>query len=133
MAGDNPLKTGRCLCGSVAFSYEGPEKWRAHCHCESCRRQTASPFTTFMGVADGAWRWTGERPAVYASSPGVRRYFCAICGSPVAYESNRFPGEIHFYASLLDSHADFAPSGHVHWEERVAWVRLADDLPKSEG
>ncbi len=125
-------RTGRCLCGRVRFAFEGPENWRAHCHCESCRRQTASPFTTFFGVADDRWRWTGEEPAVYASSPGVRRSFCATCGSPVAYAADRFPGETHFYASLLDEHADFRPQRHVFWAERVPWIVLADDLPKRE-
>ena len=126
-------KTGRCLCGAIRFAYDGPENWRAHCHCESCRRQTASPFTTFMGVPDGHWRWTGADPAVYVSSPGVRRSFCATCGSPVAFQAEAFPGEIHFYASLLDDHTDFRPQAHVHWDERVAWVTPADDLRRKEG
>lgn len=131
---DRPeTRTGRCLCGGVSFAYDGPENWRAHCHCESCRRQTGSPFTTFMGVPDGAWRWTGERPAVYVSSPGVRRYFCSICGAPAAFEADRFPHEIHFYAALLDDHRDFVPDRHVHWDERVPWAHIADDLPKRDG
>ncbi|MEM1383173.1 MAG: GFA family protein [Pseudomonadota bacterium] len=126
-------RRGHCLCGAVRFEYEGPENWRAHCHCESCRRQTASPFTTFMGVPHGAWRWTGTEPAAYASSPGVRRRFCANCGAPVAFEADRYPDEIHFYAALLEDHADFAPRGHLHWEERVAWISVSDELPKKEG
>jgi len=44
------VRTGRCLCGKVNWRYAGPENWRGHCHCGSCRRNTASPFTTFMGV-----------------------------------------------------------------------------------
>ena len=126
-------KTGRCLCGMISFEYDGPENWRAHCHCESCRRQTASPFTTFMGVPDGSWRWTGAEPAVYHSSPGVRRLFCPNCGAPVAYEADQHPDEIHFYAALLDDHESFEPRGHVHWDERVAWINLTDDLPKKCG
>lgn len=126
-------RTGHCLCGGVSFAYDGPENWRAHCHCESCRRQTASPFTTFMGVPEGAWRWTGAEPKVYESSPGVRRMFCGICGAPVAYAADRFPGEIHFYAALLDDGEGFAPQGHVHWDERVGWVNVVDGLPKKEG
>jgi hypothetical protein len=43
------MKTGRCLCSDVAFEYDGAELFAGHCHCDSCRRQTASPFTTFMG------------------------------------------------------------------------------------
>lgn len=90
-------------------------------------------MTTFMGVPDGAWAWTGAEPATYCSSPGVRRRFCGTCGSPVAFEADHYPGEIHFYAALLDDHADFAPQQHVHWEERVDWLHLSDDLTKTEG
>lgn len=126
-------QTGRCLCGAVSFTYDGPENWRGHCHCESCRRQTASPFTTFMGVPHGAWQWTGAVPKVYESSPGVRRSFCARCGSPVAFEADSFPDEIHFYAALLDTHTDFEPDVHAHWDERVNWVELSDKLPRRPG
>ncbi len=51
----------------------------------------------------------------------------------MAYDADRDPDEIHFYASLLDDHADFAPERHVHWEEQVAWVEPADDLPRRDG
>ena len=43
-------KRRRCLCGAVSFEFSGAENWRAHCHCESCRRNTSSPFTTWFGV-----------------------------------------------------------------------------------
>lgn len=123
-------KTGRCLCGAVTYAYEGPENWRAHCHCESCRRNTASPFTTFFGVPNGQYRFTGKIPKVYESSPGVRRHFCDLCGTPIAYETDRFPDEIHFYAAGLDEPRDFAPEGHVHCAEMLPWVKLADGLPR---
>ncbi len=124
--------SGRCLCGEIVFEYEGSELWRGHCHCESCRRQTASPLTTFMGVSNERWRWLAQVPKVYQSSHDVRRYFCANCGSPVAYESDRFPDEIHFYASLLDNHSNFIPDQHYHWEERVSWLCVEDNLPRSQ-
>ncbi|MEM7528370.1 MAG: GFA family protein [Pseudomonadota bacterium] len=127
------MKRGHCLCGEVSFEYEGPELFRGHCHCESCRRQTASPFTTFMGVPDGAWRWTGREPAFYVSSPGRRRYFCPTCGAPVAFTDEAQPGEIHFYAALLEDHTDFVPEIHFHDEERVSWIELSDDLPRRQG
>ncbi|MGF1501371.1 MAG: GFA family protein [Paracoccaceae bacterium] len=130
-----PTRTrrGHCLCRTVRFEYRGREAWRAHCHCESCRRQTASPFTTFMGVPDGAWAWTGAVPSVYRSSPGVERFFCPTCGAPVGFRAERFPGEIHFYAALLEDAADFVPRGHLNWNERLPWIHIADDLPKKEG
>lgn len=127
------VKRGHCLCGAIAFEYSGPELFKGNCHCDSCRRQTASPFTTFMGVANGAWRWTGETPAAFESSPGQMRYFCGICGTPVAYSSTRWPDEIHFYASLLEDPHTFMPDEHYHWEERIKWAAPIDDLPKHEG
>lgn len=124
------VKRGHCLCGDVAFEYSGPENWRGHCHCESCRRNCSAPFTTFMGVPRTAFRWTGKAPGVYQSSPGVRRLFCAHCGTPMAFEADRYPDEIHLYAASLEESSGFVPDFHVHWAEKVPWVQLADDLPK---
>lgn len=126
-----PPFTGRCLCGAVTYRCTALPLWQLHCHCESCRRATASPFTSFLGVADGSWEWTGATPATFASSPGVRRDFCARCGSQMAYRSDRFPGECHFHAATLDRPQDYAPTGHVHSAEALPWVHLADGLPRT--
>lgn len=127
---DRSVTRGRCLCGAVSFEYGGPENWRGHCHCESCRRNCSAAFTTFFGVPRAALRWTGAAPAIYRSSPGVRRLFCATCGSPMAYDADMFPDEIHLYAASLEDSSRFVPTFHVHWAERVPWVQLADALTK---
>jgi hypothetical protein len=123
---------GRCLCGKVSFDYRGPELWCGHCHCESCRRNCSAPFTTFVGVPAQAVCFTGTAPGIHASSSGVERLFCRDCGSPVAYRSERFSGEIHFYAASLDDPAAVTPQFHVYWSERVPWIELADGLPRFE-
>ena len=123
------LGGGRCLCGAVRFETEAPPLWQSHCHCESCRRATSSPFTSYFGMAEGAWRWTGAPPAEYASSPGVMRYFCGRCGSPMAYRSDRWPEEMHFFAASLDDPARYRPENHVFWAEHLPWIALADGLP----
>ena len=125
-----PPFTGHCLCGAVTFACDALPLWQSHCHCESCRRATASGFTSFLGMADGHWRWTGATPGTYASSPGVARDFCATCGTPMTYRSDRFPGECHFYAATLDNPAAYAPTEHVFTAEQLPWVRLADGLPR---
>ena len=126
-----PPITGHCLCGAVRFRADAAPLWQAHCHCESCRRATASGFTSFFGIADGHWQWTGEAPRRYASSPGVERFFCATCGSQMAYRADRFPGEIHFYAGTLDAPETYTPTNHVFWEEHMPWIVLADGLPRA--
>ena len=123
-------RKGRCLCGAVAYEYDGPENWIGHCHCESCRRNCSAPFTTFVGVPNAAWRFIGIEPAAYASSPGVRRLFCPKCGTPVAYSAEKFPDETHFYLAALEDASGLAPAFHVFAGEQVPWVELADHLPR---
>ena len=125
-------RTGRCLCRAVTYAFDEPVKWVSHCHCESCRRNTSSPFTTFVSVPRRAFRFTGSAPAVYESSPGVRRSFCARCGAPVAYETDSLPDEIHVYLAALDDASRLAPQNHDFFAEKVPWVTLGDDLPRHE-
>ena len=122
---------GRCLCGTIRFAYEGEENWCTHCHCESCRRQTSSPFTTFVSVSKARFAWSAGEPATFVSSPGVTRSFCRDCGSPMAYENDDYPGEIHLYLAAFEERpGSVTPGKHDFWHERVPWVDVLDDLPK---
>lgn len=126
------VKQGRCLCGAVEFEYQGPETWCYHCHCGSCRRNTGSPFTTFVSVPVDAYQYLGTEPAVHISSPGVRRSFCATCGTPIAYQADSFPDIIDFYAATLDDPKSVDPEFHVHFAEKLDWIDLKDSLPRYE-
>ena len=123
-------RAGRCLCGAVRFRAEGAPKWVAHCHCESCRRQTGAAFATYAGYPTAAVTWTQGRPAAYASSPGVTRHFCATCGTPLAYVGSRWPGEIHLFVPTFDAPAEFVPQAHVNTDEQLPWIHLADGLKR---
>jgi hypothetical protein len=125
--------TGRCLCGALRYELTGGPGWVAYCHCESCRRQTSSPVTTFIGVKRAQFRYTRGAPAVYGSSPGVRRTFCACCGSPMAYETAKRPDDIDLYAVTLDDPGAVWPTMHVHAAEQLPWIEIADDLPRHAG
>jgi|TARA_B100000809_G_C14881704_1_gene439425 hypothetical protein len=126
------IKRGRCLCSKTTFEYTGSENWCGHCHCESCRRNTSSAFTTFFGVPREAYHFTGAKPGVYESSKGVRRLFCTHCGTPMAFDADRYPNEILFYVVSLENPEELAPSFHLHFDERLSWTDIGDDLPRSE-
>lgn len=121
---------GRCLCGTCSFELEGPPNWVGNCHCESCRRATASPFTTWIGQKNGRWRFMGDSPVSYESSPGNRRGFCGRCGSPIFYQAARYPAETHFFAALLENPEQVVPARHYHSDEMLPWVHLADASPR---
>ena len=84
----------------------------------------------FVGARGDSVSFTKGERAGFASSPGVQRGFCAGCGTPLTYESDRFPGEVHFYVSTFDDPQDLRPTFHVFYEERLRWLEIADDLPR---
>lgn len=120
---------GHCLCGSVAFSLTGPHNWVGHCHCDSCRRATSSPITTFIGHPNGHWQIDGAVQE-HQSSPGVARGFCPKCGSPIFYKSDKLPEETHFYAALLDDPTQVKPTVHWHYDEVLPWLHISDTAEK---
>lgn len=126
-------ENGRCLCGNLRFELKGKPLWVAHCHCESCRRNTGSAVATFVGYNKEQLAYTRGQRKFYASSPGVQRGFCGDCGTPMTYEADRCPDEVHLYVSTLDNPGAYRPQAHVFFAERIPWMDLEDDLPRYEG
>ena len=85
-----------------------------------------------MGYTPETVTWAGER-AFYRSSEIATRGFCPNCGSPLSFESTRWPGEVHLYAASLDDPSDYVPDLHCHHAEHLPWLHIADDLPKHRG
>lgn len=122
---------GQCLCGSTRFAFDLPTKWVAHCHCTMCRRAQGAAFVTWVGVEAAQFRWLADADLRwYDSSPGAQRGFCAHCGSPLAFRSERWPGEIHLTRASIDDELDRVPEMHVFHDHHVPWVILGDDLPR---
>lgn len=127
------MTTGRCLCGAIGYEYSGEPTLVTHCHCESCRRQTSSPVTTFVIVPKTALRFTSGQPKEFASSPGVWRSFCGECGSPIYYRSDRRSEMIDLYACSLSDPTTIQANCHVHAAEQLPWFEMLDDLPRYAG
>jgi hypothetical protein len=74
-------------------------------------------------------RFEGTR-STYESSAGVTRSHCATCGTPIAYETARRPGEIDFYLNAFAEPGQFEPQLHVHFAEHLPWFDTRDDKPR---
>jgi len=90
-------------------------------------------MTTYIGVSDSQWRWTGETAKVYCSSPGVERTFCENCGTPLSFRSERMSNVMHFYLAAMENPERFEPKLHVAHEEKLSWMNIGDNLPKRNG
>ena len=127
---------GGCLCGAVRYRVPLPPLWVAHCHCSMCRRAQGAGYVTWVGT-DGE-RFALISPAdtlrQYESSPGATRSFCSRCGTPLFFESKRWPGELHVTLASLDPAvaATLHPQMHAYWSNRAPWIEVGDDLPRGD-
>lgn len=117
------IREGGCHCRKVRFRAAAEPKFVSRCHCDSCRRTTGAAFSTWVGFDAGAVEWTGEAPGFYASSAGVKRGFCKSCGTPLTYESDKWPGERHFLIGVFDDPRAIAPTGDYMKDEALDWVK----------
>jgi len=124
------VTTGSCRCGDIRYEFVGAPDRVFHCHCDSCRRHVSSPVATFVCVFRDAFRFTQGTSQSYLSSPGARRSFCPRCGSPIAYEADRIPNEVHLYHGTLGDPNAVVPTAHVHVAEQLAWFEVLDQLPR---
>ena len=122
---------GSCLCGAVAFEFEGRPIGMVNCHCRPCRRAMGAGFATFVTVEPEAFRWlAGESDIVQYSgegSPHARSAFCGTCGSPMPRSAPS--GRIDIPAGSLDGDPGVRPGANLRVAEKADWVALDADLP----
>ena len=113
---------GGCQCGAARFETSGAPRFVGICHCQSCRKATGAAFSTWVGFNENNVRWLTNAPTFYASSPDVKRGFCATCGTPLTYSGEKWTGETHFLIGIFDDPSAFTPSGAVFIEDALAWA-----------
>jgi hypothetical protein len=132
---------GQCLCGSVAFAFEGPLSDIQICHCTRCRRATGAAFAAEVRVRADGFRWLrGQNlishfdAPVLRDPPAYRRSFCSRCGSavPVVPEGE---SKVCIPTGLIDGAISARPAEHIWYAKRANWLNFAelDALPKFEG
>ena len=122
--------TGGCLCGAIRFHVSGEPLCVSHCHCTFCRRATGAAFIAWMTLASGHYRITRGGPAVYRSTPAVRRSFCSRCGTTLSYAHDDHPEEVDVAAAALDDQDRVVPDDHIMVTTMVPWLEFGDDLPR---
>ena len=123
--------TGGCLCGAVRYRIEGAPRSTSLCHCRSCRLATGGPSLAWAIFFEEA-KVSFERgaPAIYESSPGVERGFCARCGTSLTYRRANRPGLFDVTTASLDDPEIFPPTKEIWVEERLSWVAPNPSLPQ---
>ncbi len=114
-------RTGGCRCGAIRFEARGEPLLKEKCFCASCRRATGSLVAFFADYPSAEVAMVGT-PALYASSPGVRRGFCGVCGSPLFWRSEDRLEKISLLVGAFDAPETLPPQSDSYPEEKPAWL-----------
>lgn len=121
---------GQCECGRCAYEVADDAQIDvACCHCRTCRTTTGGTCVTWATVPKARFRWTGQRPKVYRSSPHGKRYFCGTCGAQLALWTRKSPGTIDLTVATFRHPSRYPPSRHIWVQRKLKWLTLADGLP----
>ncbi len=119
--GSDAVWRGGCQCGAVRYEVSGPVLRLVVCHCNECRKQSASAFGVSVFVARGALRVTRGAPKLWARPTDSGRVlegaFCPDCGSRLWHRRADGAGDISIKAGSLDEPVDLSGAVHI-WTSR---------------
>lgn len=126
---------GSCFCGDVEFTLSGNPEVMAYCHCDSCRKWSASPVNAFtlwkpekLEITKGKENIVGfsGNPRSENDTVVSNRQWCKKCGGHL-YTEHPLMGLVDVPSAVIENMI-FRPGFHVHYQESVHPMK--DGLPK---
>jgi hypothetical protein len=119
--------SGGCQCGAVRYKITTPP-YISVCHCRMCQKAVGGPFAVLAAVPGGAVVWTRGAPARFRSSDVAERWFCAACGTPLAF-ADLEDGGLEISVGSLDDPRRAAPVAAAGMESYLSWIEQVPGLP----
>jgi len=128
------MYNGGCLCGKVRFEITGKIQDIIYCHCSQCRKAQGSAFATNGNIDIKGFKFiSGENELTgYESSPGLTKYFCKYCGSPIISKNASNPNKVRVRLGVIESDIIERPVAHIFVTSKANWEDIEGDLPQYE-
>ena len=124
---------GSCLCGAVAYEFEGVFTVVHNCHCSRCRRGRAAAHATNGLAPPGTVRFTRGAELLVTFRPADARFFaqvfCGACGSKMPRECPDRKITVVPLGSL-DDNSNRGPDDHIFVGSKASWFEITDTLPR---
>jgi hypothetical protein len=140
MADDQPnmpaTLAGGCMCGAVRYKVSEAPVATGLCHCDRCRPQSGSAFSTIIIIKRSTFEMEGETAVfddVGSSGLHVARRYCPRCGSPLTTEADVTPDQMFVKAGGIDRNEWFRPMMELFVGKRRAWVAPVPGARQFEG
>jgi hypothetical protein len=118
---EHAVRRGGCQCGAVRYELNGPIVRLVICHCNECRKQSASAFGVSAFVARRDLRVTQGTPKFWSrptdSGNVLECAFCPECGSRLWHQRAGGADTITVKGGSLDEPVDLTSAVHI-WTSR---------------
>lgn len=126
------MNTGGCLCGAVRYEAAPRLDTGYYCHCRDCQIGSSSAFSVAVLVAEQDFRLTAGTLATWSktadSGKRIDRGFCPVCGTPLLWTGEGFPGEVVLSVSSLDDPESVQPDCQLWTDRALSWCRIREGL-----
>jgi hypothetical protein len=115
---------GSCLCGAIHYEVRGAFSHTSRCWCTMCQKQHGAACAPYANAAAADFHLTQGAAALahYASSPGVDRSFCKVCGSNIAWQSSERADRIAVAMGTLDTPYEGQVTRDLYIESKPGWA-----------
>ncbi|WP_167758606.1 GFA family protein [Zemynaea arenosa] len=115
---------GSCLCGAVHWEIRGPIARTSRCWCTMCQKQHGAAYAPYANAARADFVITQGEDALahYASSPGVDRSFCKVCGSNIGWTTTEAADRIAVAMGTFDTPYEGLVTRDLHLDTKPAWI-----------
>lgn len=122
---------GQCLCGTVQFEGDVPERTYSVCHCGMCRRWSGGPLMS-VHCPEPRTEWLNDEGLTwYQGTPWAQRGFCSGCGSSLFWRLAEQPeGMLIVSVDALDDAGGFQLDRHIYSDAKPDRYDFADDCPR---
>ena len=127
------LLQGSCHCKSVTFEVESQHPYPFNlCYCSICRKTAGGGgYAINLNAEFKTLKVVGEKnKGIYHAmidgkeSP-AERHFCSRCASALWLYDDRWPEQIHPFASAIDTELPVPPEKtHLMLSSKAGWVEL---------
>jgi hypothetical protein len=121
MSGD---LSGGCQCGAVRFRVQSLGR-ASLCHCRMCQKAFGGVGGLLVSVH--GLEWTRGNPSHFQSSNLARRGFCAACGTPLTFETEK---AIDIAVAAFDRPGEIVPAIQLDRASRLPWFDTLHLLPE---
>ena len=118
------MYTGSCLCGAVRYQIDGDVERTSNCWCTMCQKQHGAASAPYANIASSALQWTQGAEAItrYASSPGIERTFCKVCGSNLTWQALSECARIGVTLGTFDTPYEGRVTDDLYIENKPGWL-----------